>query len=246
MTGPEDGEIILEVDFRHDYRQMERAAAAVAAAVAEIREGYPANERVDLLRRKRAERFFETFADLSLIELAVAEYLTREAQERAALDLPGLIAEAAGLSDQLQDLIRRIGAAKAAMQWTEAKGAGQSVAESIDMAHGHAVDGWQELHAAGDALRAAARHMPGETRGRSGALGRLTLSPEVALLQKLTAMWEAVGLTTAAGDSGRGIDLFLYHALASASPEKVSGGRWLEKLREKARRELSRENAPPK
>jgi len=242
-----DPDNLLEVTFRHDPRENERAAAAVAAAVAEIKEGYPANPRADARRRARADRVAKAWPDgFGLIELAVSEYLTREAQGGGALAIAEALAEAEALTRQAAALQARLGAMRAALDAAQTTEGGAEVKDALDLASFHAVDGMRELSIAAEAMKTAARNMPGDTRGRGGALGRLRLSPDVALLEKLETIFQTAGLSTRAGDDGDGLDTFIFHALRAADPAKVAKANWFGKLRERASAELSRENRTPK
>ena len=242
-----DPDNLLEVTFRHDPRQNECAAAAVAAAVAEIGQGYPANPRADARRRARAERVAKAWPDgFQIIEWAVAEYLTREAQGRRAVALGDALAEAEALTRAAAGLQARIEAAGMALHFAEPTDSGAALTDDLADAIGHVTEAWQAANICRMVLERAARNMPTETRGRGGALSRLRLSPDVALFDKLASIWQAAGISTRAGDDGDALDVFIYHALKSADPAKVSGANWFGKLRERASAELSRENRTPK
>lgn len=243
----DDDDILLEVNFRHAPRQIERAAAAVAAAVAEINTGYPANPRADARRRARADRVAKAWPDgFGLIELAVSEFLTREAQGRRVMALGDALAEAEALTRQAAALLARIEAVGGALHFAQPTQSGAVLAEDLVDATGHATEAWQAANICRMVLERAALHMPADTRGRGGALSRLRLSPDVALFDKLEAIWRVAGLSTRAGDDGDGLDTFIFHALRAADPAKVAKANWLGKLRERASAELSRENRPPK
>jgi len=249
MAEPRDNDPdnLLEVTFRHDPRQIDRAAVAVAAAVAEIKEGYPANPRADARRRARADRVAKAWPDgFGLIELAVSEFLTREAQGGGALALTEALAEAEALTRQAAALQARLGAMRAALDATQTNEDGAEVGDGLAMACGHAADAWQAANICRMVLECAALHMPADTRGRGGALFRLRLSPDVALFDKLASIFQVAGLSARAGDDGDGIDVFVYHALRAADPAKVAKANWFGKLRERASAELSRENRTPK
>jgi hypothetical protein len=71
-------------------------------------------------------------------------------------------------------------------------------------------------------------------------LGNLSFSADVALLDKLEKLWAVNGLSIGSGRSGDGLDVILQHALAADDPKRVSGGKWFDKLREKAKRERAK------
>ena len=242
-----DPDNLLEVSFRHDHRCMERAAAVVAAALEQIGQGFPANARADARRRARSARLSRAWpAGFGVVELAVSEYLTREAQPRVVVGVADVIAGADDLARQASALQARIGAMHAALDHAEASQQGAEVGDALAMASGHAADAFLAARAALVALEVAARHVPFETRGRGGALARLRVPNEVALFRKLRALWQVSGLGDRAGDDGDGLDVFLFNALRAADPTKVSRARWFEKLREREASYKSTENTPPK
>ena len=239
-----DPERLLEVTFLHDPRQNERAAAAVAAAVAEINTGYPAKPRAHARLMARADRVAKAWPDgFDVIELAVNEFLTREAQRRGSVEIAGAVAEAEALTKQAAALQARLGAMRAALDAAQTTHDGAEVKDSLDVAFMHAIDGVRGMNIATDALKTAVRSMP-NTRGRGGALSRLRLSPDVALLGKLEVTWRAARLTTRSGVEGDGLDVFLYHAIAAVNRDKVSKGKWLDRLRAKAKLGPSSETDP--
>lgn len=243
----DDPDSLLEVNFSHDTAQQQRAAVAVAAAVAEINSPFPRHEK----RMARATRLRSALPDLSWVEIAVSEYLTREArsktrreaQHHASLSIDAARAEAEEVARQASQLMKRLGAMRGALLFAEVKDSGAEVNDSLEMAWGQVVDGWQALNLATEALKCAGRHMPLETRGRGGALARLRLSPDVALLGKLEVIWRAARLTTRSGVEGDGLDVFLYHAIAAVDRDRVKV-KWLDRLRAKAKLELSSEIKP--
>jgi hypothetical protein len=243
-----DPDSLIEVGFQLDPAQCERAAAAIEAAVAEINSPHPWHEK----RVARAARVWSALPDLHWVETAVSEYFTREsrsdarrkAQNHASVSIDTAHMEAKEVAQKALLFMKRLEAIRAALGGAELTDNGAEVNDSLEMAWGQVVDGWQALNLAAEALKCAGRHMPQETRGRGGALARLRLSPEVALLRKLEVIWRDARLTTRSGAAGDGIDVFLYHAIAAVDRDKVSKGEWLDRLRAKAKRELSSEIKP--
>ena len=240
-----DPDNLLELSFVHHPAHRPCALGAVEAALAEINEGYPQHPRTDAKRRARASRIHQKLTDLSIIETAITEYLTRAERDRqadgsASLPVKAVADEVEALARQAQKLLTQIEAMKRALLYAETGDNGREVADSVDTAQGYTVDGWRGLRLAAEALTAAARYMPDMPKGRGGAISHLRFTPEVALLKKLEAIWNVNGLKTGSGDAGDGLDVFMRHVLQAHDPKSAADADWFDDLRAKARREAQK------
>jgi len=241
MSDPleDDPEVLLELNFISKLLALPRAAAAVATALSEIDMGYASNATAHAKRLRRATRVRGHLGDFSIIELAVAEYITREAEADGSVKIGEAQSKAADAVRQAEKLMKRLAAMSNALSFAETTGEGREVKDSLNAASSEATGAWLALRRATEALDTAARYFPASKRGPGGVLAKLRLSPEVALLEKLEAIWEASGLTVRSGDTGDGLDIFLRHAIEAVDPRRASKGKWLDKIRERAKADMS-------
>lgn len=237
MSDPleDDPEVLLELNFISKPLAGPRAAAAVATALSEIDMGCASNATAHAKRLRRATRVKDHLGDFSIIELAVAEYITREADADGSVKFGEAQSGAADAVWQAEKLMTRLEAMSNALSFAETTGEGREVKDSLNAAASEAIDAWLALRRATEALNTAARFLPASARGPGGALAKLRLSPDVALLAKLEAIWEASGLKVSSGDTGDGLDVFLRHAIEAVHPRRTSKRNWLDKIRERAK-----------
>jgi len=234
-----DRENILEISFVRQIGVEARANAAVAAAIAQIEKFFPGNPRADTKCKARLERFRRAFPDTSIIDLAVGEFLTGAMPRAVDANLREVLDEIATLGRKAANLQRRLAELGSALSLSNPTAAGSEVGERATMAASDVAEAWQHLFLASENLKRAADLAPADGRGRGGSLGKMRVAPEVAFLRKLEAIWMRIGLSPKSGIEGDCLDVFLFHAIKTFDPKLVAGGGWLEKLRAKARKEVS-------
>ena len=231
----------FELDFRVFPEFGDAAKAAVAAAVEELETQYPSNPNADSKLRARRKRVFGAWRNgFEMVDLAVVEYLTREKQQRASMPIPRMLEELTAAIRAAKQLQNTAGEMEGSLLASQLNQRGSEICDLLTMAKGDAIDALQALLVVQEAMRRANQLMPKVTSGAGGAIGRLrSYSSDVALFFKLEKMWIWAGLTSRTGQSGDGLDVFLRHALRAANHQKCAKANWLEKLREKAKREQS-------
>lgn len=234
----DDPDNLFSLDFVIGQGAQARADAAVASAWAQIDEGH-GDTKIDAKRTERRKRLIKAFAGTDIINVAVAEFVSREEYEASRVNMPMAYEEAQALAQRVAELQMQLGKHGTALQLSETNEAGKKVAEGASVASAFLSDALRALLLAEEALKEAVPHAPANARGASGAMGRLRLSPDVALFGKLKEIWTASGLNTGDGESGDGMYVFMRHALKVVNPDRIEGG-WEAALRKKEMREKSK------
>ena len=232
----DDPDNLLSMDFVIGQGAQARVDAAIAAAWTQIDEGF-GDPKIDAKRKARKERLSEAFAGTDIINLAVAEFISREEGEASRVNVYAAYEEAQSLVERVSELQKHLGEYGASLQASETNEEGREIAEGAAVTSAFLSDALRALLLAEGSLKATLPYAPTNARGANGALGRLRVSSDVALLRKLEKIWEAAGLNVGGGESGDGLYVFLHHALKAVDPDRVEGG-WEDALRKTAKREM--------